>query len=137
MKSKSRFIIIEHKAEKAGLHYDLRFQIPESKDWASFAVKKGIPLKTGIRVLAVKTHTHSKREALFTGIIKSGYGAGSLKKWDGGDCTILKYSSSNITINLKGSKVKGIYYLITTCVVDKSDKNKPQYMLFKGKQREE
>jgi len=133
MKTKSQFIVVEHKAKKAGLHFDLRFKMPKSQNWASFAVRKGVPLKPGVRVLAVKTHDHSKKEALMTGKIESGYGAGTLKKWDGGSCTILKYSSANMAIDFKGSKVKGIYYLINTGVMDKSKYKKAQYMLFKGK----
>ena len=133
MKTKSQFIVVEHKAKKAGLHFDLRFQIPKSKNWASFAVRKGVPLKPGTRVLAIRTHDHSKKEALFTGTIKSGYGAGILKKWDSGSCTIVKYSSANMAIDFKGSRVKGIYYLISTGVMDKSKYKKAQYMLFKGK----
>jgi hypothetical protein len=136
MKTKSQFIVVEHKAKKAGTHFDLRFQIPKSKNWASFAVRKGVPLKPGIRVLAIKTHNHSKKEALFIGTIESGYGAGILKKWDGGSCTILKYKPSNIAIDFKGSKVKGLYYLINTGVMDKSKYKKSQYMLFKGKLKE-
>lgn len=133
MKTKSQFIVVEHKAKKAGLHFDLRFKMPKSQNWASFAVRKGVPLKPGVRVLAVKTHDHSKKEALMTGKIESGYGAGTLKKWDGGSCDILKYTSSNIAIDFKGSKVKGLYYLINTGVMDKSKYKKSQYMLFKGK----
>lgn len=134
--TKSQFIVVEHKAKKAGTHFDLRFEIPKSKNWASFAVRKGVPLKPGVRVLAIKTHDHSKKEALFIGTIESGYGAGTLKKWDGGSCTILKYSSANMAIDFKGSKIYGIYYLINTGVMDKSKYKKSQYMLFKGKLKE-
>jgi len=130
--TKSQFIVVEHKAKKAGLHFDLRFKMPNSNNWASFAVRKGVPLKPGVRVLAVKTHVHSKKEALSVGKIESGYGAGVLKKWDGGSCTILKYKPSNIAIDFKGSKVKGIYYLINTGVANRQY-NKNQFMLFKGK----
>jgi hypothetical protein len=133
MKTKSQFIIVEHKAKKAGTHFDLRFQIPKSKNWASFAVRKGVPLKPGIRVLAIKTHNHSKKEALFIGTIESGYGAGTLKKWDGGSCDILKYSSAHITVEFKGSKVKGIYHLVSLVVMKKKKESIKKYFLFKGK----
>lgn len=128
----ANFIVIEHKALKAGLHYDLRFEIPKSNKWASFAIRKGVPLSPGKKVLAVRTKDHSKQEALFTGNIKAGeYGGGKLKKWDGGSCKILKYSKTSMTLDFKGSKVKGIYHLVSTGVIDK-DFKKPTFMLFKS-----
>jgi len=60
---------MKHQAKRAGLHYDLRFKMPNSKDWASFAVPKGIPTTPGKKVLAIKTTTHSEKEALLTGVI--------------------------------------------------------------------
>ena len=129
----SKFIVIEHDANRAGKHFDIRFQIPNSTSmWASFACRKIIPIKPGVKILAVRTHDHSQKEALFTGKIESGYGAGTLKRWDGGSCNIIKYSSSHISIDFKGNKIKGIYHLINTGVIDKDYKGR-KYMLFKGK----
>ncbi len=132
MKTSSHFVIIKHQAKRAGLHYDLRFKMPKSNLWASFAVRKGVPTKPGQKVLAIKTHNHTRKEALFTGEIKEGYGAGKLTKWDGGSCTIIKYGTGHIVLDFKGSKVKGIYHLVSTGVIDKNYK-KQTYMLFKGK----
>jgi bifunctional non-homologous end joining protein LigD len=132
--TKSRFIVVEHDAKKARLHWDLRFIMPKKKDiWMSFAVRKGIPLEPGTRVLAVRTHDHTKEEALFLGTIKDGYGAGRLKKWDDGDCIIHKFGPGHIAIEFKGRKVKGLYHLISTGVVNKGEYKRQQYMLFKGK----
>jgi DNA ligase D-like protein (predicted 3'-phosphoesterase) len=133
MASKSEFVIMEHEAKRAGKHYDLRFKMPNSNNWASFAVRKGVPTKTGTKVLAVRTHDHSRKEALFTGEIKSGYGAGKLKRWDGGSCIIKKYSNAHMAVEFKGSKVKGLYHLVNTGVMDKDFKGQ-KYMLFKGKE---
>ena len=132
MKVNSRFIVVKHDAKKARLHYDLRFVMPSSKLWASFAVRKGVPEKPGVKVLAVKTHDHDEKEALFLGTIKDGYGAGKLAKFDDGKCIIHKYKSSHIIIEFKGRKIKGIYHLINTGVFNKKDYKKQQYMLFKG-----
>lgn len=132
MKTNSYFVIMKHQAKRAGLHYDLRFKMPNSNMWASFAVRKGIPSSPGQKVLAVRTHDHSRSEALFTGKIKEGYGAGKLTKWDGGSCIILKYTTGSMSIEFKGSKIKGVYHLINTGVMDKKF-DKEQYMLFKGK----
>ena len=128
----SEFIIVDHEALRAGYHQDLRFQIPKSKMWASFAVRKGVPLSPGIKVLSIRTHDHKKDEALLTGTLKSGYGAGKFKEWDRGKCVIHKYSVSHISIEFKGKKLKGLYHLVNIGVVDKNFKGL-QYFLFKGK----
>ncbi len=133
MKVNSRFIVVKHDAKKARLHYDLRFKMPKSKKWASFAVRKGVPTETGVKVLAIRTHDHDEKEALFLGTIKDGYGAGKLTKVDDGRCIIHKYHSSHIIIEFKGSKIKGIYHLINTGVFNKKQPyKKQQYLLFKG-----
>jgi len=129
----SKFIIVKHEAKRAGLHYDLRFQMPNSQNWASFAVRKGVPTEPGKKVLAVRTHDHSTKEALMLGIIKDGYGAGKLTKWDDGQCIIHKYGMGHIAVELKGRKAKGLYHLISTGVMNKKDFKSKQYMLFKGK----
>lgn len=133
MTSKSKFIVVEHNAKKARLHWDLRFIMPNSKIWMSFAVRKGVPLEPGKKVLAVRTHDHTEKEALMLGTIESGYGAGELKKWDDGACIIHKYSPSHMTIEFKGRKLKGVYHLISTGFIDK-DYKRQTYMLFKGKE---
>ena len=56
--------------------------MPKSKNWISFAVRKGVPTETGVKVLAVRTHDHDEKEALFLGTIKDGYGAGKLTKFE-------------------------------------------------------
>jgi len=132
--TRSKFVIVKHDAKKARLHYDLRFVMPKSKLWASFAVRKGVPTKEGIKVLAVKTHNHTEEEALFFGTIAQGYGAGKLTKWDGGNCIIHKYGPSHISIELQGRKVKGQYHMINIGVMNKRDFKKQSYMLFKGKE---
>jgi len=129
---KSQFIVVKHQAERAGLHYDLRFKLPKSSMWASFAVRKGIPTKPSTKVLAVRTHNHTKKEALFTGKIENGYGAGTLSKWDSGQCDIVKFTSAHIILVFYGSKIKGLYHLVNTGVVDKKYKQQT-YMLFKSK----
>jgi DNA ligase D-like protein (predicted 3'-phosphoesterase) len=132
--TKSKFIVVEHHATKARLHWDLRFRIPGSRNWMSFAVRKGVPLKPGQKVLAVRTHDHSEKEALFIGKIPEGeYGAGVLKKWDSGPCIIHKLKPGSMLIEFKGNKVKGFYYLISTGVMDRREYKRKQYMLFKGK----
>ena len=135
MNIQSKFVVIKHEAKKAGLHYDLRFRIPKSKRWTSFAVRKGVPTTVGTKVVAIKTRIHTEEGSLFTGTLEKGYGAGKFTKWDSGSCVILKYSKRHMVIDFKGSKVKGIYHLINTAVINKYSKNKKDsaYLLFKGK----
>jgi bifunctional non-homologous end joining protein LigD len=134
MNKNSRFIVVEHKAFRAGLHYDLRFKIPGSANWASFAIRKGIPTQPGTKVLAMRTNDHSESEALFLGTIPSGeYGAGELIKWDDGSCEVLKYTSPHITINFKGNKVNGLYHFINLGVVHRNYKEK-SYLFFKSRE---
>ena len=134
MNKSSRFIVVEHHALRAGTHWDLRFKIPGSSNWASFAVRKGIPLEPGKRVLAMRTHDHSESEALFLGKIPEGeYGAGELKKWDDGSCEVLKYTSPHITIKFNGKKVDGTYHLVSLGVVHANFKEK-SYLFFKSRE---
>jgi len=140
MTTRAKFIVVEHDAQRARLHWDLRFEDPDKRGiWMSFAVRKGVPLQPGKRVLAVRTHDHTAKEALFLGQIKTGYGAGRLKKWDDGFCIIHKFKPGHKVIEFKGRKVKGFYHLVSTGVIKKSPSYKNQdyknqsYMLFKGK----
>jgi hypothetical protein len=130
--SLSKFIILRHEARRAGIHEDFRFRIPASRKWASFAVRKGVPTETGVKVLAIRTKDHTEYGALLTGKIGSGYGAGRLTKLDSGYCDIEKYSPTHIVLNLRGNTVKGIYHLLSTGVIDRNYENK-SYLLFKGK----
>ena len=135
MKVASKFIIVKHDAIKAKLHYDLRFKMPKKNNWASFAVRKGVPTKTGTKVLAIRTHDHTPKEALFLGTIEKGkYGAGKLTKWDDGSCTITKYSTAHMVVEFKGRKVKGLYHMVSTGVMNKREFKKKSFMLFKGKE---
>ena len=138
MNVSSKFVIMKHEAKRAGLHYDLRFKMPSSKNWISFSIRKGIPDGNEKR-LAVRTHDHSEKEALFTGTIEDGYGAGKLTKFDSGSCKILKYDPPrSISVEFKGSKLKGMYYFINTAVAGKKgDFKKQNYWFFKGRQVKE
>jgi len=133
MPNKSKFIVVDHDAKKAGKHQDIRFRKPSGKLWDSFAVRKGVPLKDGPKVLAIKTHDHSEKEALFVGKIEEGYGAGKLVKFDGGTCTIEKYSTAHMAVRFEGSRIKGLYHFVSTKVMKKKGTNIREYFLFKGK----
>jgi ribonucleoside-diphosphate reductase alpha chain len=110
MEYKSEFILIEHLAQKAGLHRDLRFRRPNSKLWNSFASKKDIPPSQGKRIILWKTTLHSREDALLTGRIEQGYGKGILTKIDGGNCIIKKYKDYHIIVDFHGKILNGIFH---------------------------
>jgi bifunctional non-homologous end joining protein LigD len=134
----SRFIIVRHDAIRAKSHHDLRFQIPNhsNKMWMSFAVPQGVPEKTGLRVLAIRTNLHTEEDALFTGVIPVGsYGAGTLKEVDSGPCIIEAYEpGKKFAITLQGRKYKGLYYMINAGnIISRKKDEKQNYILFKSK----
>ena len=131
--TKSRFVLMEHKTlRKKHDHYDLRFKVPGSNDWDSFALPKGLPIGNEKKKI-IKTTVHSEKDALYTGEIKAGeYGAGTLKKDDGGLCDILIYDPGRkITIRFNGNKLKGIYHFINLSHIKKGTSK--EYWFFKGK----
>lgn len=132
-----RFIVHDHKAIKAGLHQDLRFQYPKNlRIWYSFAVPKNIPLVPGIKVLAIRTHDHTEEEALYKGDIPaSEYGGGTLTVFDQGLVRIEKLTSAHIALYFQGAKVKGLYHLISVGNVDQKQYKAQHYMMFKSKMK--
>jgi hypothetical protein len=84
------------------------------------------PLVPNEKRLIIRTTFHNEKEALMTGTIVDGYGAGKLEEWDSGECIIEHYDPENkIKILFKGKKIQGEYYMIKT--KDKS------YLFFKKK----
>ncbi len=129
-----RFVVHDHKADRAGYHQDLRFQLPRSRNWASYAVPKGIPTEPGIKVLSIRTHDHTEKEALFIGDIPPGdYGAGTLTIFDEGLCKLEKFTSAHIIMTFQGSKIKGIYHMVSVGNISKEKFKQRQYLLFKSK----
>ena len=131
----SKFALFEHKAKKAGLHWDLRFEIPGSKNWASYAFRKNpLDLKQGEKYSCVRTTDHSEENALFVGEIEEGYGAGILKKIDSGSCKVITFKQTRMCVDFKGSKLKGIHHFINVSIFGGyKDFKKKMFMFFKGK----
>ena len=105
------FIIHEHKARKAGLHYDLRIRIGDVlRDWA---FRKPIALKQGVKRLGIEQENHHPSWLFFEGIIEEGYGAGELKIWDRGEVGILDIvEGKKLVCNFYGKKVRGKHILV-------------------------
>lgn len=137
MTTQSKFILVKHEATKRGLHFDLRFKNPTSKNWISFAFNEIPIIDQGKRIYGVRTNDHSEKEALFIGTIPEGeYGAGKLSKVDGGDCVVEKFSNAHMVVIFKGSKLKGLFHFVNTGVFSKGKKGNYKskvYVFFKGK----
>lgn len=131
----SKFVIHFHDAIRRGKHYDLRFQIPNSKNWASFVFNEFPSDEPGKRIYVPRSNDHSTEEALMVGKIPEGqYGAGILTVADKGECEILKYTNAHIVINFHGKKLKGIYHFVNTGVFGKKrNYSKKIYSFFKAK----
>jgi len=135
-KGKNRFVVQEHHASH--LHYDFRLELPE--EWESgsvvlksWAVPKGVPVKSDIKHLAIQTEDHPVEYIDFKGIIPEGnYGAGKVKIWDSGRFRKLKVESEKskvkiLEFELIGKKLKGDYVMIKT----RYGLNKNSWLIFK------
>lgn len=113
MLKRSEFVVVEHKAKRAGLHYDLRIKKPNSNMWASFALRKGVPETPGKRHLSQRQDDHTRKDALVKGEIKKGRGAGFITHLERAPCDIVLWKDDHhIRVDLKGKKFKGIYHIV-------------------------
>lgn len=103
------FVIQKHSART--LHYDFRLE----KDGVlkSWAVPKGIPLKPGIKRLAIETEDHDFKYANWEGTIPKGhYGAGKVEVWDEGKYEVEEWLEDRIVFKLNGNRAKGRYCIV-------------------------
>ena len=105
------FVVHEHHAKRAGLHYDLRLEIGGVlKSWA---FRKKPPTTPGIKRLGIPQPDHDLWYADFEGEIKEGYGAGLVKIWDRGEFKLVKYEEDKkIVFDAMGSRLRGRYAMI-------------------------
>jgi len=102
-KQRSRFSIQEHRAKKAGLHYDWRLE----KDGVakSFVVRK--ILKDGDKFLAIPVEDHPVDYMEWEGTIPEGeYGAGAVKVYTKGTWQEIKWDKE-IQFDVNTPKLKG------------------------------
>ena len=117
-----KFGVQEHHATH--LHWD--FRLERDGVLRSWAVPKGIPMKPGVRHLAVPVEDHPLSYLKFDGEIKDGYGAGRVILWDVGTYTSPSWKERKIVVQLKGEKLSGKYVLVRI-----KDGN---WIIFKGKE---
>ncbi|MBS7611896.1 3'-phosphoesterase [Candidatus Bathyarchaeota archaeon] len=110
MTAKLNFVVHEHKAKKAGLHYDLRLESNGVlKDWA---FRKAPPEIVGIKRFGIAQEDHDLSWLDFEGEIKEGYGAGTMKIWDRGFYEVVKKTDKVIVLRFYGDRLKGEYTLM-------------------------
>ena len=123
MAIRTKFVIHDHTAKKAGHHFDFRIEYQgKLKSWA--IPKARLPEK-GQYLLAIQTPDHPLSYYNFEGEIKDGYGQGNVTIFDKGVCDILRWKKDQIGFILKGKKVQGKFWLIRT--------NKKSWLLLRGK----
>jgi bifunctional non-homologous end joining protein LigD len=122
------YVIQKHDARH--LHYDFRLEIQGVlKSWA---VPKGPSKDPAIKRLAIEVEDHPLAYGKFSGRIPKGqYGAGTVEIWDTGTWksvtpVIKAYEKGDLTFELFGKKLKGLWKLIRI----KSEKQ-PQWLLMK------
>jgi len=122
------FVVQKHDATR--LHYDFRLE-SEDAVLKSWAVPKGPSMNPHIKRLAVMVEDHPFDYLHFEGVIPSGnYGAGTVIVWDTGsyysrELLSKQIEEGKITVELYGSKLKGLFTLIKT-------KKENQWLLIKG-----
>ncbi|MEM3545703.1 MAG: DNA polymerase ligase N-terminal domain-containing protein [Candidatus Bathyarchaeia archaeon] len=110
MALKLRFVVHEHNAKRAGLHYDLRLESNGVlKDWA---FRKAPPESVGVKRFGISQEDHDLSWLDFEGEIKEGYGAGVMKIWDRGFYEVIKKTDKVIVLKFYGNRLKGEYMLI-------------------------
>ena len=121
---KLKFIIHEHHAERARLHYDIRLE--KDKILKSWATRKLPELLTNNlpRIQLFQTPDHpldwldfgikkedkNKNEDKY--IISDGYGKGKVFIYDSGFYKEKEWSKDKITVEFFGKKIKGLYTII-------------------------
>jgi ATP-dependent DNA ligase len=115
----TKFVIQEHKADRAGRHFDLRIVHRRR------AVSWAIPMKgsrrnlmrfprEGEKWLAVRQPDHNLAYMDFEGTIPSGLGKGTVKIWTSGMLDLLKIEDGNVHLKILEGPASGSYVLVST-----------------------
>jgi hypothetical protein len=92
---KWEFVLHDHKADKAGQHFDLRLGDPKTGQAHSWVIRSWP--KNGEKVLAIMQPTHTVKYMDFNGVIESGYGKGTVDTADRDRIEVIKSSPNKIT----------------------------------------
>ena len=129
-----KFVIHEHHAKRAGLHWDIRIQFKACKHkndlcLYSFATRKLPDFVDGKlkKILLFQTPDHEKWWLTFEGELKEGYGAGRVYIWDKGNIIWREKRNNLFIITFKGHKLKGSYVFL------KLENDRDEWLFFKSK----
>ncbi len=100
------FVVQLHDA--TNLHFDLRLgQDGVLKSWA---IPKGLPIRPGVKRLAIQTEDHPAKYIDFEGVIPKGeYGGGEMWVFDKGTFEWNKQSKKSLKFTLQGKYLKAAY----------------------------
>ncbi|MFC9357048.1 ATP-dependent DNA ligase [Rhodococcus sp. NPDC057014] len=105
------FVVQEHHATT--LHWD--FRLERDGVLVSWAVPKGVPIRSGPNRLAVQTEDHPLDYRTFSGTIpEDQYGGGRVEIFDSGTYLPIKWESEKVVFELRGERIRGQYALIHT-----------------------
>jgi bifunctional non-homologous end joining protein LigD len=129
-KINNQFVIQEHKADRAGLHWDVR--LGHNGVLVSWATKKLPDLinTNSKKIMLFQTPDHDSSWINFAGKIEDGYGAGEVNIYDTGNYELLSWKDDHITVVFYGNKIKGKYTFVL--YPDKKSKE-TQWLFFKSK----
>ena len=111
MHETTTFVIQDHHSKGASKHH-FDFRIKKDKVLKSWAIPKHKFPDKGERLMAVQVPDHDLDWEDFRGEILTGYGRGKVEIHDKGTCIILQWSDNKIGFQLKGSKIRGTFWLI-------------------------
>lgn len=127
-KYKNKFLIHEHRADRVGLHYDIRIEHNGVLiSWACRYVPELIK-GTKKKILIIKQPDHKMDWFDWEGEITDGYGKGKVKIWEKGSVNKIKWEDNHKTIEFDGSKINGIYHIIRYPTGKKTE-----YLMFRAK----
>ena len=126
-KLKSKFVVQEHGAVRAGLHYDIRLEKDcVLKSWSSRKLPQLVAGQVN-KIMLFQTPDHSLDWFDFKGEITDVYGRGKVDVWDTGDYDLIKWDKT-IIANFKGRKLKGTYAIVPM-------QKEGQFLMLKSKER--
>lgn len=106
----AEYVIQEHDAEKAGLHWDFRIVIDgEAHSWVIKRMK--MPISGDRPLKAIQQPTHTEAYIDFTGEIPEGYGKGTVKQADRGQMEVLYSDNDNVDFVIYTGRYAGRYKL--------------------------
>lgn len=118
-----------HQHHATRLHFDLRLEMLNGTTpvLVSWAVPKNLPLRKGVRALAIRTEDHPFDYGTFSGTIPEGnYGAGEVRIFDTGTYELLEQERGKLTFRLRGGRLQGVWHMVHT----RDESGKEQWLAF-------